>query len=118
MPAVTGRHKYVPSSRLLSILIMNTTNISLVCGYLFVGMSDDEYPFRSLLSGFLFTTLALNAFVTSLMGMHMLFPSRTRRFDKSLILLIAGRIWWIARKTRGLVGPKLTRKYRMVVVIL
>ncbi|KAJ3575470.1 hypothetical protein NP233_g1078 [Leucocoprinus birnbaumii] len=67
-----------------------------ICGYLFVGMSDDEYPFRSLLSVFLFSTLALNSVVTSLM---------------------AGRIWWIAKRTRGLVGPKLAKKYRMAMAI-
>ncbi|KXN85634.1 hypothetical protein AN958_10971 [Leucoagaricus sp. SymC.cos] len=69
---------------------------STICGYLFVGLSDDEYPFRFLLSIFLFTTLGLNSVVTSLM---------------------AGRIWWIARRTRGLVGPKLTKKYRMAIAV-
>lgn len=67
-----------------------------VCGYLFVGLSDDAYPFRALLSVFLFSTLALNWVVTSLM---------------------AGRIWWIARQTQGLVGPKLTKKYRTAMAI-
>ncbi|KAF9450831.1 hypothetical protein P691DRAFT_809354 [Macrolepiota fuliginosa MF-IS2] len=66
------------------------------CGYAFVGLSDDEYPFRFLLSIFLFSTLALNSVVTSLM---------------------AGRIWWIARQTRSILGPRLMKRYRTAIAI-
>jgi hypothetical protein len=62
---------------------MFTVNIYIVCGYLFVGMSDDEYPFRFLLNIFLFSTLALNSVVTSLMGTYRSFPPRNRDSGKS-----------------------------------
>jgi len=67
-----------------------------VCGYLFVGLSNKEYTSRDLLQAFLFATLSLNMLVTS---------------------MIAGRIWWIARKTQAILGPKLTKKYRTAIAI-
>ncbi|KAF8178925.1 hypothetical protein BJ912DRAFT_983454 [Pholiota molesta] len=57
------------------------------CGYGFIAVSKEEYRFRKLLVAFLFTTVTLNLLVTALM---------------------AGRIWWIARKARSILGPGLS----------
>jgi len=83
-------------SRRIIILPCSVLLGGTICGYLFVGMADEEYTSRDLLQAFLFATLSINLLMTS---------------------LIAGRIWWIARKTRTIIGPKLTKKYRTSIAI-
>ncbi|KJA18262.1 hypothetical protein HYPSUDRAFT_45430 [Hypholoma sublateritium FD-334 SS-4] len=67
------------------------------CGYAFIGLSKEEYRFRKLLVAFLFTTVTLNMLVT---------------------VLMAGRIWWIARKARSILGPGLSSKYNTMIAII
>ncbi|KAF8154713.1 hypothetical protein B0H34DRAFT_717555 [Crassisporium funariophilum] len=66
-------------------------------GYTFIGLSSEEYRFRQLLVAFLFTTVTLNMLVT---------------------VLMAGRIWWIARKARSILGPGLSSKYNTMIAII
>ncbi|KAF9479542.1 hypothetical protein BDN70DRAFT_688951 [Pholiota conissans] len=67
------------------------------CGYGFIAVSKEEYRFRKLLVAFLFTTVTLNLLVT---------------------VLMAGRIWWIARKARSILGPGLSSKYNTMIGII
>ncbi|KAF8960650.1 hypothetical protein BDZ97DRAFT_1296114 [Flammula alnicola] len=67
------------------------------CGYAFIALSKEEYRFRKLLVAFLFTTVTLNMLVT---------------------VLMAGRIWWIARKARAILGPGLSSKYNTMIAII
>ncbi|PPR07869.1 hypothetical protein CVT24_005606 [Panaeolus cyanescens] len=67
------------------------------CGYAFIAVSQDEYKFRKLLVAFLFSTVTLNMLVT---------------------MLMAGRIWWIARKARAILGPGLSSKYNTMIAII
>ncbi|TFK31630.1 hypothetical protein BDQ12DRAFT_729391 [Crucibulum laeve] len=67
------------------------------CGYTFIGLSEQEYRFRDLLRAFLFITLALNVLVT---------------------VLMAGRIWWISKKARAILGPGLAGKYNTAIAII
>jgi len=67
------------------------------CGYAYVGLSKQGYRFRDILVAFLFTTVALNLMVT---------------------MLMAGRIWWIARKARSILGPRLSSKYNTMIAII
>jgi hypothetical protein len=67
------------------------------CGYAYIGLSDEEYRFRQLLNAFLFTTVTLNLLVT---------------------ILMASRIWWIARKARTILGPGLAKKYHTLIAIV
>jgi len=73
----------------------------LICGtgfgYGFIAVSKEDYRFRQLLIAFLFTTVALNMLVT---------------------ILMAGRIWWIARKARAILGPGLSSKYTTMIAII
>jgi len=66
-------------------------------GYGFIAVSKEDYRFRQLLIAFLFTTVALNMLVT---------------------VLMAGRIWWIARKARAILGPGLSSKYTTMIAII
>ncbi|EKM77603.1 hypothetical protein AGABI1DRAFT_130291 [Agaricus bisporus var. burnettii JB137-S8] len=77
-----------------SLILLGTT----LCGYLFIGFSHVEHLKYShnLLHAYLFLTLALNVIVTSLM---------------------AGRMWWIARQTRSMLGPSLMKKYKVSIAI-
>jgi hypothetical protein len=66
-------------------------------GYGFIAIGEDDYMFRQLLIAFLFTTVALNLLVTFLM---------------------AGRIWWIARKAQSILGPGLSSKYATMIAVI
>ncbi|KAF9561690.1 hypothetical protein CPC08DRAFT_688585 [Agrocybe pediades] len=66
-------------------------------GYGFIAVSKEDYRFRQLLIAFLFTTVSLNLLVT---------------------VLMSGRIWWIARKARSILGPGLTSKYTTMIAII
>jgi len=67
------------------------------CGYAYIAVSNEGYRFRQLLITFLFTTVGLNLLVT---------------------ILMAGRIWWIARKARSILGPRLSSKYNTMIAII
>jgi len=67
------------------------------CGYAYIAVSNQGYSFRQLLITFLFTTVGLNLLVT---------------------ILMAGRIWWIARKARSILGPRLSSKYNTMIAII
>ncbi|KAF8811104.1 hypothetical protein BYT27DRAFT_7090088 [Phlegmacium glaucopus] len=86
-----------------------------VCGYTFIALSTEEYRFRPLLVAFLFTTVALNLLVTILMGVF--FPP-LQFFSRLMKEFLAGRIWWIARKARSILGPRLSSKYNTMIAII
>ncbi|PPR05784.1 hypothetical protein CVT26_010158 [Gymnopilus dilepis] len=66
-------------------------------GYGFIALSREDYRYRSMLIAFLFTTVALNMLVT---------------------VLMAGRIYYIARKARSILGPGLSSKYTTMIAII
>ncbi|KIM43571.1 hypothetical protein M413DRAFT_443497 [Hebeloma cylindrosporum] len=91
------------------------------CGYTFIGLSKEEYHFRQVLVAFLFATVTLNTLVTVLMGMfsHVQTTCAALRFPLwTLTPLSAGRIWWIARKARSILGPGLSSKYNTMIAMI
>ncbi|KAF8895288.1 hypothetical protein BD779DRAFT_715080 [Infundibulicybe gibba] len=73
------------------ILLLSAT----VCGYLF--QSDNLSSLHLSFPIYLWMTLALNSLVT---------------------ILTAGRIWWMSRKTRQILGGDLVRRYKSAIAVI